>query len=50
MKIYKGVQSNLYNMTTLGTTPKWSSWTGGGLMKHLYKTTTNQIWSFLAGF
>ena len=21
---------------------KWSSWTGGCLIKHLYKTTTNQ--------
>ena len=43
-------QSNLYKMTTIGTTQKWSSWTGGHLIKHLYKTTTNQIWSILAGF
>ena len=34
----------------LGPLKKWSSWTGGRLIKHLYKTTTNQIWSFLAGF
>ena len=43
------LQSNLYKTTTLGTTQKWSSWTGGRLIKHPYKTTTNQIWSFLAG-
>ena len=33
--------SNLYKTTTLGTIQKWSSWTGGCLIKHLYKTTTN---------
>ena len=38
------IQSNLYKTTTLGTTKKWTSWTGGHLMKHLYKKTTNQIW------
>ena len=27
-----------------------SSWTGGRLIKHLYKTTTDQMWWFLAGF
>ena len=27
------IQSNLYKTTTLGTTQKWSSWTGGRLMK-----------------
>ena len=32
------LQSNLYKTT------------GGSLIKHLYKTTTNKIWSFLAGF
>ena len=37
------IQSNLYKTTTLGTTKKWTSWTGGHLMKHLYKKTTNQI-------
>ena len=44
------LQSNLYKMTTLGTTQKWSSWKGGRLIKILYQVTTNQIWSFLAGF
>ena len=44
------VQSNLYKATTLGTTQKWSSWAGGRLIEHLYKMTTNQMWSFLAGF
>ena len=43
------LQSNLYKMTTLGTT-KWSSWTSGRLTKHLYQTTTNKIWLFLTGF
>ena len=33
--------SNLYKTTTLGTIQKWSSWTCGCLIKHLYKTTTN---------
>ena len=44
------IQSNLYKMTTLGTTQKWSSWTGGRLIKNLCKTTSNKIWSFLTGF
>ena len=44
------IQSNLYKTTTLGTSQKWSFWTGGRLIKHLYKTTTNQIWSLLASF
>ena len=48
--IVQYVQSNLYKTTTLGTTQKWSSWTGGRLVKHCYKTTTNQIWSLVAGF
>ena len=37
------VQSNLYKITTLGTNQKWSSWAGGCLIKHLYKTATKQI-------
>ena len=41
---------NLCKTTTLGTTQKWSSWAGGRLVKHLYKTTTDEMWSFLAGF
>ena len=44
------IQSNLYNTTTLGTTQKWSFWTGGRLIKHHYKTTTKQIWPVVAGF
>ena len=40
---------NLYKMITLGTIQKWSSWAGGRLIKHLYKTPTNQMWSFLGG-
>ena len=43
------IQSNLYKTTTLGITQKWSSWAGGIPIKHLYKMTTNQVWSFLAG-
>ena len=43
------VQSNLYKTTILGTSQKGSSWTGGRLLKHLYKTTTKQIWSFWTG-
>ena len=39
----KMLQSNLYKMTTLETTQKWSSWKGGHLIKNLYQTTTNQI-------
>ena len=37
------LQSNLYKTITLGTTQKWLSWTGGRLIKHLCKMTTNQI-------
>ena len=44
------IQSHLYKMITLGTTQKWSSWTGGRLIKHLYKMTTNQIRSFFGRF
>ena len=44
------VQSNLYKTTTLGTTQKWLSWAGGHLIKHLDKTATKHMWSFLAGF
>ena len=40
----------VYKMTTLGTTQKWSPWASGCLIKQLYKITTNQMWSFLAGF
>ena len=47
---FKYIQPNLYKMTALRTTQKWLSWAGGCLIKHLYKTTTNQMWSFLAGF
>ena len=43
------IQSNLHKTTTLGTTQKWSSWAGGCLVKHLYKTFTKQM-LFLAGF
>ena len=44
------IQSNLYKTTSLGTIQKWLSWTDGCLIKHLSKVTTNQIWSFLAGY
>ena len=44
------ILSNLYKMATLGTTRKWLSWKGGHLIKNLYQVTTNQIWSFVAGF
>ena len=47
------LQSNLYK-TKSGhskvVTQKWSSWKGGRIVKHFSKTTTNKIWSFLAGF
>ena len=33
------VQSNLYKMTTLGTTQKWSAWAGGRLIKPLQSKT-----------
>ena len=34
-------------MTTLGTTQKWSFWTGGSLIKYLDKTTTKDLGRFL---
>ena len=37
---YSCYQSNLHKTVTLGTTQKWSSWTGGCHTKHLYKMTT----------
>ena len=40
----------VYTTTTHETTQKWSPWAGGQLIKHLYETATNQMWSFLAGF
>ena len=43
-----GVQSNLYK--TRGSTQKWSCWASDRLIKHLYQTTTTQMWSFVAGF
>ena len=49
---YSCCQSNLHKTTTFGTTQKWSSWTGGRLIKHLYKMTTKksgcswQVFSF----
>ena len=43
------LQSNQHKKITLATTQEWSSWEGGQLIKHLYKTTTNQMPSFLAG-
>ena len=46
----EAVQSDLHKTTTHWTPQKWLSWAGGRLLKHLYKTTTNQMWSFLAGF
>ena len=39
------MQSNLCKTTTLGNTQKWSSWTSGRLIKHLYKTNTKRMWS-----
>ena len=48
--LFYWVQSNLYNLTTLQVTQKWLSWTGVHLIKHLYKTISNQIKLFLAGF
>ena len=44
------IQTNLYKTNTFGTTQKWPSWKGCHLIKNLYQATTNQIWSFLAGF
>ena len=43
-------KSIMYKTTTLQTIQKWSLWKGGRLIKHFYKTTTNQMWSLLAGF
>ena len=40
------LQSNLYKTSTLGTTQKWSYWTGGRLIKHLHKMTTAKCGSF----
>ena len=37
------LQSNLYKTTILGTTQKWSPWTGGRLIKHHYKMTINLV-------
>ena len=39
-------ESLQYKTTTLGTTQKWSSWTTGCFLKHIYKTTTNQMQLF----
>ena len=44
------LQSNLDKTTILRTPQKWSSWPGGCLTKHLFKTVIKQIWLFLAGF
>ena len=44
------LQSNLYKTTTLGTTQKWPSLSGGRVIKKTYKTTTKQVWWFLADF
>ena len=41
------LQSNLYKTTTFGTTQKWLSWASCHLIKHLYKMTTNQAYTFL---
>ena len=40
----------MYKTTTLGTTQSWSSEAGGCLIKHLYKTATKQMGSFLVIF
>ena len=44
------LQSNLYKMTTLGTTEKLLFWKCGCLIRNLYQVTSNKIWLFLAGF
>ena len=44
------LQSNLHKTTIRRTPQKWSSWPGGCLTKHLYKTVMKQMWLFLAGF
>ena len=49
-RYYQYLLSKLYKTTTIGTTQKWSSWAGGCLIKHLYKTATKQIQPSLAGF
>ena len=46
----KKLQSDLHKTITSRTTQKRSFWRGGRLIKHLYNTTTNQIWTFFAGF
>ena len=42
--LWQILQSDLYKTTTPGATQKWLSWTGGHLIKHLYKMTTSQLW------
>ena len=49
-RYYQYLLSNLYKMTTIETTQKWSSWVGGCLIKHLHKTATKQMQPSLAGF
>ena len=44
------LQLNLYKTTTLETTQKWFFGKGVRLIKHLCKTTTNQIWSIFVVF
>ena len=44
------VHSNLNKTTTVGTSQKWSLWTGGRLIKHLYKTTRNLTCRFWQAF
>ena len=50
MKQYSQTYIYIGLTVLLGTTQKWSPWTSGCLIKHLYKMTTNQMWSFFAGF
>ena len=50
MFFQKNVTAKPVRQPLLAPLQKWLSWTGGGLIKHLFKTTTNQIWLFLAGF
>ena len=44
------IQSNMHKMTTLGIIQLWSSWTGGCLIKHLYKMATKQMCLPFTGF
>ena len=47
------IQSNLYKMTTFGTTQKWSSWKGGCLVKNYIKqprTKFDHFWQVLVFF